>query len=222
MDHPTSHSELDPEPSLRRDVRCFWTLEEEADLYNRDAILPDSSVEIVIACGAPLVMIDREGGSVPLPRAFVIGLQSRPLRLRATGLCQVVGMRVDPWSVGTFIDSPPLRDGVAPATGRWEKIAEHIAGRVRRRGYEEALAALGMVAEEERRRVARRVPPTIVEAGEMLREAGGAIGIENVAARCGISLSTLERGFREAAGLSPKAFARLVRGRAGARGELWE
>ena len=74
--------EVDSELNRNHDIQGFWSLEEGHDLYNAEAIIPDSSVEVVFNCGALLMWKTKDGSAHELPRVFIKGVQRRPLILR--------------------------------------------------------------------------------------------------------------------------------------------
>src|ERR1044072_6863282 len=82
-----------PVPMLAADVSCFWALEQDQQSYNREVYLPDAYIEVIINVGAPL-MLETEHGMLELPRAFVNPLQSKPLRIRTAGFCQMISMQI--------------------------------------------------------------------------------------------------------------------------------
>lgn len=100
-----SYREFRPQPTSSQIVNCFWTLEEDQAVYNSDDILPDSYMELVVNFGAPLVLETESGAQAEIPRIFFKGLTRKPLRLRATGLAQLVGVRLHPWAISNLFDT---------------------------------------------------------------------------------------------------------------------
>jgi hypothetical protein len=120
---------VDPQSDLHQDIPYFWSLEESRSLYNSDAVIPDSTVEFVINCGAPLTWYGKHGISIELPRVFIKGLQRKPLKLRVAGeTAQLVGVSLNAWAVSLLPDVPlsDTGDSIIPLGGVWQDFARTI------------------------------------------------------------------------------------------------
>src|SRR5262249_45336958 len=110
-----------PQSSLNPHVRSFAILEEPQLVFNKRIILPDSHPALLINLGAPYVWEMESGTQIELPRAFFIGVQTRPLKIRATGPCYTLGLNLAPWGtrflVGEHADLSGLP--VIPLDGDW-------------------------------------------------------------------------------------------------------
>jgi AraC-like DNA-binding protein len=207
-----SYAEFEPDISLQPDIKCFWTLEEEAQIYNADAIVPDSSVELVINCGAPLFYMPDDGRAVELPRVMLKGLQKTPLRLHVTGMSQLIGVRLHPWMVQTLLDIES-HTGDMPltaVTGVWQKLATLLPMALRSGGPAEAVAVLQQFISDHRQHT-RSDSGAIRTAGALMVATQGHIRMHEIVMQCAVSHSQLERHFKQLTGISPKMFARLVR-----------
>jgi AraC-like DNA-binding protein len=201
----------DPVPILAADVSCFWALEQDQESYNREVHLPDAYVEVIINVGAPL-LLESEYGMLELPRAFVNPLQHKPLRIRATGFCQMISMQLHPWAVKPIlnIDPNPSSVHVIGLNAEWQRFAENLAQIVARRGYEEAI---GCYQEFVCRGAYRHKHDLqlLRTAGHLLHDSHGQIRIADLAAQSYLSSSQFERQFKQYTALSPKAYARIIR-----------
>lgn len=208
-----SHYEIEAQPALQQDVQCLWILEEAQTIYNHDAVLPDSSVELVVNCGAPLIWEMEDGTQVETPRVFLKGLQDKPLRLKVIGDCsQLIGMRLCAWSAPSLLDTQAKRADtpiIAPSRD-WRDLARSLEATVRRSGYAEAAHDLQQFVSDTRCRPHPDMMPIRI-AGEALYASKGQIRMSELAACCHLSVSQFERRFRQLTGVSPKMFARLVR-----------
>src|SRR3954468_7211126 len=97
---------VEPDLSLKQDVKCIWTFEESQSDHNRVPVLPDTNVEVIFNCGAPYGVRLDNGTIADLPRAFINGLQEKPVHLRVTGTCQFVAVRLYGWAVRLMADVP--------------------------------------------------------------------------------------------------------------------
>lgn len=199
-------------PELQADIKCFWALEEPQHIFNSDNVTPDSYVELVFNCGAPIALEAEDGTWTELPRVVVNGLQKEPLKLRTTGECQFVCVRLYAWSARRILGVPVETDEqrMIPLSGEWDKIGEAVEVATRHYGYKSAIARLEEFISERLQTGLPDVTP-IRSAGEMVYEARGQLSVMDLAPLCYLSPSQFERRFKTATGVSPKTFARLVR-----------
>lgn len=203
---------VQPAPILAADVKCFWMLEEEAEVYNRDEIFPDSYTELIINVGAPALLETDGGQMVELPRAYINPLQTRPLRIHAQGFCQVIAMRLYPWAVRPLlnVEAAPGDTHIIGLDNTWQRLADSLALTVRHSGYEEAINCLQEYVCDIAYRRHHDVTP-IRAAGHLLRTSFGQLRMGQLAAQCNLSPSQFERRFKQFTAVSPKTYARLVR-----------
>lgn len=200
-----------PVPLLAADVNCFWALEQDQASYNREVYLPDAYVEVIINVGAPL-LLESEYGTLELPRAFVNPLQNKPLRIRATGLCQMISMQLYPWAVKSVlnIDGDPSAVHVIGLDADWQRFADDLTRIVAQRGYDEAVGCYQEFVCQTAYR--QKHDLTLIRAaGQVLHRAQGQIRMADLAAQTFLSSSQFERQFKRYTGISPKAYARIVR-----------
>jgi AraC-like DNA-binding protein len=200
-----------PVPLLADDVSCFWALEQDAESYNREVYLPDAYIEVIINVGAPL-LLESERGMLELPRAFVNPLQNKPLRIRATGFCQIISMQLYPWAVKPIlnIDAEPSTVHVIGLDAAWQRFADELTQIVAHWGYAEAIACY----QEFVCRTAYRHKHDLMlirTAGDLLHRSQGQIRMADLAAQSFLSSSQIERQFKHYTAISPKAYARIVR-----------
>jgi AraC-like DNA-binding protein len=192
-------------------VNCFWALEQDQESYNREEFVPDSYTEVVINVGAPL-MLETEGGLLKLPRAFVNPIQTKTLRFRTSGFCQVISMKLYPWAVKPIlnVDADPSTVHVIGLDAEWQRFADDLTQIVAHRGYVEAIDHYQEYVCEIAYRHKHDVMP-IRAAGHLLRRAQGQIRMTDLAAQSYLSSSQFERRFKHYTAVSPKTYARIVR-----------
>lgn len=197
------YREYPPHPLLAGHVACLWTSHAApggAPLRHR--VLPDNCIDILWQDGAPL--------------GFVAGMMSGPHRVEVTQPVLTVAVRFLPGAARAFFDLPlhALQDGHPALSELWprheaEALAEALWDRVssaeqRLAVIERALLArLGAARHREGRLVRTAV-------GQIER-AGGAVRIEELAGRLGVSRQHLALQFRERVGLNAKTFAMVCR-----------
>lgn len=124
MTHMSRYESI-PNPKLQQDIQCFWVVEEAynpSDLPH--VVLPDPYRELVINCGAPVMLETEHLGPMRLPRVYLNGLQHQPLRIRPTGPLCIVGVRFYPWAARAFLEmqSPFQYSSIAPLAPAWDSL----------------------------------------------------------------------------------------------------
>lgn len=199
--------------TLQQDIQCFWAVEESYKPLNpSDNLLPDLYRELVINCGAPVLLETDDGAAIELPRVYLNGLQHQPLCIRPTGPLHIVGVRFYPWAAHAFLATQPLlsHTSIAPLPQAWDGLASTIATSVERQDYAAAMDALERFVREQYHNP-QCDGVLIAAAQELLVAPHDQPPVRDLAARYGLSLSQFERRFRQVLGVSPKSFARLAR-----------
>jgi AraC-like DNA-binding protein len=197
---------------LRRDIRAFWMLDETQEEFNRDPVVPDSYTELVINCGAPIVLAEMDGVQTELPRVFFTQLQKGPIRLQAQGDAQFIAVSFYPWTAHALFDlpDPESQDMIISPDGQWQRLAKSIQEAVLHSGYEEGLARLQQFMTDAYCRTLPDISP-VRSAGEQLYASKGQSDMDQLAQDSCLSLRQLERRFKQLTGVTPKSLARLIR-----------
>jgi AraC-like DNA-binding protein len=175
-------------------------------------IVPDGCPELIVHSGEPF---RRWRGDRPerQPSAFLVGELTGALRVQPSARISTMGIRFRPSGLSAFCKVPQdeLTDRTTPIDELWgvlgrelEVLVHEAEGDARRVGIAEDFLLARLAA--------GRGPDLAVEAavGQLLSERGQT-RIASLAATAGLSERQLERRFRSAVGLGPKALARLVR-----------
>jgi AraC-like DNA-binding protein len=201
---PTLHGRL---PSGRRE----YVLHRSDPLLN--TILPGTHVSIVVNAG------DRwaTGCSLPaaafVPPVAVFGPFTRPQLLRVGPHVRALGVVLPSILTRALLGAPvaELVNQIVPLEALWPRDqVERLCHKIARAPLAEGLVAL-------RTELLRRLGPaaraaTIEDAAVRLLIAhNGRESIERISADCGLSRQRFARRFRDATGLPPKVFARIVR-----------
>jgi AraC-like DNA-binding protein len=199
-------------PQLQADVKVIWGLEEEAITYNRDSIMPDSYVELVINCGAPLYIETDNGTRIDMPQVFLNGIQRKPLHLYSEGMCHFVSVKMYPWAVNPLlgIQANQTNETITPLDSRWQTFGKSVAATLQAKGYNEAMYQLQDYVCQ-----ISSPPPndlhTIRSATQKLYDAGGQLRMDDLANQAALSTSQFERRFKYLTGVTPKTMARVIR-----------
>jgi AraC-like DNA-binding protein len=178
------YAEFAPVAALRPWVECFWTRRDDAPVPEY-RVLPDGCADLVF---------DLSGGE-----HSVVGTMTRPLVIPPTDASHMFGVRFRPGCAAAFLRIPlaEVTDARVPLQDVWK----NWDGRIDVPSLE---AELLRRLEPERD---RRVDAAIAR----LVASGGRLRIDDVAGEIGISRQHLARQFAHHVGISPKAFARVLR-----------
>ena len=201
------YQEFDPSPALRTIVEKYWILEGTGSA-GWECILPDGRAELIFHYGDAFARRASESRVEVQPAAMFVGQITAPACLQPRGAVGVAAIRLRPEATGAFGPSAAALtntferlDSLARTGSVIERLAAAAADRDRVSVLEQFLAG-----------VVRAAPrPDVSFAVNCLVRHGGAMPIDAVAALTGVARRQLERRFHTDVGLTPKAFARLLR-----------
>ncbi|MGH9723125.1 MAG: AraC family transcriptional regulator [Bryobacteraceae bacterium] len=207
------YREVEPSPALRGLVRCYWTLESQTPL-DPQLVVPDGSMELIFHLGDPFEL--ENGAATQLQsRLLLAGQLEGPVRLRATGQVNVIGVRFLPGGAYPFLRFP-----LGEITGRIEELANvwRAAARELLEQLQEGVCTgrrVALVDDFLTARLAdRRAPETdaaVASTIDAIVRSGGRRPVASLHRDAGLSTRQLERRFERAVGLKPKMFARVMR-----------
>ena len=208
-----SYLEYLPTPSLAPFIRRVWRLTAPVGaIGDAQPIVPDGCVELIFHLGDRFRRLeDREW--VTQPRAILVGAVTGPTVVEPSGVADVVGIRLQPWSGRAFLGFPlsEIRgelvqlDEVTPALcSRLLPALEDAPDETRR------LATLFDALEAH---VTRQAAPdaALRAAVECLTTSQTLPSIADLASSLGRSTRWLQRAFSETLGFGPKMLARITR-----------
>lgn len=211
-----------PEPNspLHGLVERIWYFDGTL-AYARERVFPDGNSELVVMLDEP----HRDGDDSALahfPAICINGLRTRPSVVVAPlRRCRVLGIVFAPLGAAALLrcSMPDLLDvtiDVRAAIGRGaDELAERCADAAETsawNGSRNAASALRAAAHWAEQRIGRDGEDEVVRwATGTIREARGAIVVDEMSARLGVSRSQFVRRFRHRTGVTPKYFARIVR-----------
>lgn len=201
------YREFPPHPALASHVACLWTSHAAPSGEPvRHRVLPDNCIDILWQDSAPL--------------GFVAGMMSRPHRVEVAQPVLTVAVRFLPGAARAFFDLPlhALQDGHPALSELWPRHeAEALAVAL----WDRASTAEQRLATIERALLARlgfgldcgpdRADRLVRMAVGLIEGSGGAVRIEELAGRLGVSRQHLALQFRERVGLNAKTFAMVCR-----------
>jgi AraC-like DNA-binding protein len=210
-----------PPPALRRTVECLWHVQGDGAGAPPETIVPDGCIELIVHAGDPFLECGpvspgpgAGGPGAPQPRVFVAGQLTRALAIRPGARLDTWGVRFRPGGAAACLgpDLERLASCLVPFEDLWgragrseaDRLLEHREGAA---GLRRALEVLLL-----RRLAGGPGVDALAEAAaqRILRERG-AVTVDVLAADAGVGRRQLERRFRSAVGLPPRALLRIAR-----------
>lgn len=210
MNASLDYREHAPAPPLRPYLRCLWTLR-GAGPGSPQLIVPDGCMEMVLNFGAPFEQLDPPPNGPRQPLVLVVGEVRRPVGIRPTGRIDLLGVRFAPGAAPVFFDAPAaeLVDGMTDDAA--------VSGALRREGLGPARDAdpderVQLLEAALARRLGRgREDELVGRAAAILARGHGGTPIQSLSNILGVHRRQLERRFRAAVGVAPKALAQVLR-----------
>lgn len=187
----------------------LWFLE-TPQVRRFEKILPLPFVHLIVNLSEPYAVFDRAGSPTPVGEAFVSGLQTEYLVIESPRLIRHVGVELLPAGLGAITDAagPQVAGRVQDARPLVPGLGQLVADRVGGDGTEDVLDRLTELLLARRARDPRRPDPLVVDALKALEEDPSRPITDLVGDR---SPRTLLTRFRAATGVSPKAYAQVLR-----------
>lgn len=199
---------IDPPPEFAPFISSYRHLKGETSLELF------GGVALVFNLGDPVSVGVQGRAPFTVSSSFLLGGMSRRVGLGSDGDLRLFCVRFCPCGVFPFLSMPQMEFAgqCVVLDELWELKGLGVEAVARNRGDAPEAYAHGFNAFFEARRSAflsyARVVATAVA---LIRQAGGHVGMEDLAARCGVSRRHLERLFDERIGVTPKHLARMFR-----------
>jgi len=143
---------------------------------------------------------------------LLVGLLTKPLRLKAEGLVKFVAVRFFAWGALAFLKSAAGRTDVTQVDldPTWQQVVRRAVVLVQGDNYQRA------VADIEDFLISLRLntlfdPKHVRTTAKLLYHTRGQFRVAELADYCHLSVRQLERQFDQTTGVSPKALARAIR-----------
>lgn len=194
-------------------VKCYWMVEAEAmsGPGEPERVMPDGCMEMIIHYGDRFQLI-QDGQKETQSRAFVFGQIERFIDMMPSGRSGMIGVRFQPFGLQAFLDIPILH-----LNGHAVDLVDLFG----REGRDLENRVLGATSFEQRARCVEQflllkfsnhqADPLIAHTIRSMSRNHGLTSMEALAMEHRLSVRTLERRFRQSAGLAPKTFARIFR-----------
>jgi AraC-like DNA-binding protein len=175
-------------------------------------VTPDAFIELIVNFGASYVLQTEGATDREMPRAFLVGLQSKPLIFRCDGTAKLVATRFYAWGALPFLADRArgLGNLSAPLGREWDDLAARVEPSIHGDDYD---AAVSIVEEHliERLLTVKVDLKKIQSAAKMLHLQKGQFRVAELAEHCNLSSRQLQRQFQDVVGVSAKTLARSIR-----------
>ena len=212
------HQEFDPPSALQDTIECFWYDQRNfGEQQTGFEVLPDGYAEIIFYFGNA-VSISSNEGLQSLPSPFLTGLLNQPVIFYTKDRLEVIGIRCYPWTVFDLLGLQPGKDGVRIFEHPIAQLQSPMNKWIRAGKIEEAVEEVNQYFLNAHSQIA--TDSMLFKAGVAMREANGAMPVNQVAAAAHATVRTLERKFKQAAGYTVKDVSSVMRFQQ-VRNQLW-
>ncbi|WP_197286238.1 helix-turn-helix domain-containing protein [Pedobacter sp. PACM 27299] len=203
------HEEFDPPKELQNSIKCFWyNRRESGALPASFEVVPDGYAEIIFHFGNSC-SIAYDGGLLPLPSPFLIGLLHQPIVFHTTNRLEIIGIRCFPWMVFDLLGLPPGKDGLRVFEHPITQLQPLLHQCIEAGQLEEAVAHLIQYFLNLKTQITD--PPLLLKAGAAIVKGKGTMPVTEIAAVAHATVRTLERKFKQSAGYTVKDVSGLLR-----------
>jgi AraC-like DNA-binding protein len=212
------HQEFDPPLALQDTIECFWY--DRRDFGEQQTgfeVLPDGYAEIIFYFGNAVSIAANEGMQ-SLPSPFLTGLLNQPVIFYTKNRFEVIGVRCYPWTVFDLLGLQPGKDRVRTFDHPIAQLQAPLTICLQAGKIEEAVEVVNQYFLNAHAHLA--TDSMLFKAGIAMREANGAIPVNQVAAAAHATVRTLERKFKQAAGYTVKDVSGVMRFQQ-VRNQLW-
>ena len=207
------YQEIPAGPQLDPFIHCFWILELDSPEPFVERVLPDGRAEIVIHYQNSFEQYSlhlRKWGVQK--RSLFVGQSSESVLLRPGIRSGVIGVRFHPGGASQFLRMPmtELNGRIVELSDLFSSSAKELEDRVTL--ARNSRMRVQIVKKFLQDRLLDRSPDPIVSTAiHTILGSQGQIRSSDITRATDVGQRTLERHFRDAVGLTPKHFARIVR-----------
>lgn len=202
-------------PALAPFVKCIWSQESDRAIFGaeRERILPDSCVELVIHFRDPFRTHLADGTSDLQPQGFVVGQMKRFLEIEPAGRMGFIAVRFHARGAYLFFQRPlnEVAAGIVDLEDIWKDRARELKERIAL--AIDMAARVRLLEEVLLSRLSNNVhyDHTVDRCLQLIETNCGELNVARLAADLGVSTRQLTRRFQHTVGLSPKQFTRVSR-----------
>ncbi len=205
---------FEPNEELAEFVKCYWTLESPKEKTpTRNTIVPDGCMKLIFHYGDTYKHYPKEGGSLILPRCFLIGQLTKPYQVEPTGETGTFFVCFRPNGFLPFATMPikELENTAVPLEKLFgqegEEIGQKILNATSTSDRIEMIETFLLNYLTDKQTIDNVVKATI----ETILTGNGQISVHGLSEKNNINRRQLVRKFALAIGLSPKQLSKTIR-----------
>ncbi len=202
-----------PRQSLELYIESIWVQEDLRNAafenFRPTRILPRGTIELLFHYRDPYVHIEEERAEFE-PKFYISGQKTRPIEVSATGQTGIIIVNFHPWGAAPFFRFPLdeltdafLEMNLVMKTDTVENRVQEAPGTTAR--VEIIQDFLAGLLDGDRR------DELVMESVHKINRAQGNVSIEKIADDLHLSRRQFQRRFSKNIGMSPKAFANVIR-----------
>lgn len=208
------HQILQPRGDLAAFVKCYWTLESpKEETSTRNTIVPDGCMKLIFHYGDVYKHYPKNGGSLTLPRCFLIGQLTRPYDVEPTGETATffVCFHPDGFLPFTTIPIKEMENIAVSLEDLFGKDGEEVGQNILKANTTTERISLIETFLGKRLTEADTVDHIVKSTVETILTANGQFSVSKLSQQNNINRRQLVRKFSSAIGLSPKQLSKTIR-----------
>lgn len=210
---------VEPDPYLHPFVDSIWIQENDTlstqgvDPYT--TVIPTTIIDMIFHYGDPFLE-QQSDGDITMPKMYLSGQQTSPIRVKATGKTGIILVSFKPWGFFHLFQIPADQFKDA-SVSLWDILSYNEINELEEKLAEAqtAEAKVGCI-QEFLCNILRRTQPDqtdtlIIEAALKINEGKGVTNIAEIREHFFISKRHFIRRFKKVMGLNPKEFSNIIR-----------
>lgn len=204
-----------PQPDLSSLVKCYWTLEIDAQTYSdKQRIIPDGCIEMAFILGDDIRRYRTEDDFILQPRAMVLGQITEPFYIQPTGCVNSFATRFYPNGFANFV-TEPIKNLANKETPLHKLFGEKNARELEKQiitagdtGQRIQIIESFLIQQLSTETTIDSIVQTTIDS---LFASNGSSSIKNILKDDLVKRRQLERKFLNQIGISPKQLSKVIR-----------
>ncbi len=206
------YKQVNPHPSLRSLIECYWIMENEDPAILQQKIIPDGFPEIIFHYGNPY-RINLKGQWQEQAKSLLAGQISKYFFLENTGRSGMVGIKFFPTALRHLfgLSMNQFTNKVVDMENLPEMDIQKLAGEIFiNHDHQYMIEKIHSYFSEQKRKITNQ-NRLADQAVRIIHEKQGMISVSDLVSQLGVGERKMERLFREYVGLGPKLYSRIIR-----------
>lgn len=208
-----NYQTFEPKEDLHSFIKCFWTLEDDGQLLEKQRIVPDGCMEMIFHYGDLYRQYLSTGKFIIQPRCFVFGQITRPLDIEPTGKTGIFAVRFSYDGFTPFASVPvnEIENRAVPLIELFGEEVKALEEKVLKSESTQERIELCEAFLLDRLALPESVDRIIKVSVDVMLNLKGQVSVTELSRELNIHRRQLERRFSSVVGLSPKQLSRIIR-----------